>query len=210
MKYLLLQKNKTRLISMLLILTIIGIITYDYAYYVPSCFEKSGEYPIIRLTGLLLFLTCLGISIYISEHMKNGFGVWIERLLLVSPFLIFFTYYKCFYYYVDHLEIHYLKNNHECIGNVYTIRDPLRRGSHCIEVRIGIDKKHTRVHRIDDKSELANSVYIGKPVFIRVSDDFPCVNEVLKWNPTKEEIERYKTPRKFKSYINGKIYEEED
>ena len=40
---------------------------------------------------------------------------------------------------------------------------------------------------------------------------FHRVCEVLKWNPTHEEIERYKTPRKFKSFDSrtGKIIEEE-
>ena len=55
---------------------------------------------------------------------------------------------------------------------------------------------------------MINYIQKGDKVILRVSDEYPRVNEVLEWNPTYDEIERYKVPRKFKSYVNGKIEEE--
>lgn len=59
---------------------------------------------------------------------------------------------------------------------------------------IGIDEKHTRGHRMDNyKGVVCN---VGDTVILRVSDEYPRVNQVLNWHPTHEEIEKYMTPVK--------------
>lgn len=70
---------------------------------------------------------------------------------------------------------------------------------------MGIDKSYKSLHHISKKK------IIGDTLLLRVSDEYHRVCEVLKWHPTHEEIERYKTPRKFKSFDSrtGKIIEEE-
>lgn len=190
-------------------LIIIGVIIYDYAYYIPDCFEKSGEHPVVGLCGVT-FLICLYLLDNQLDKVIKGIKTWVNILLIVVPFLGLFVYCKCFYCYVEHVERTCLKNSHVSVGEVYDIYIPLRRGNHCVEPKVGIKKIYTRVHRIDEYSELASSIYVGKQVILRVSDEYPRVNEVLEWNPTREEIERYKVPRKFKSYINGKIEVEEE
>ena len=190
-------------------LIIIGVIIYDYAYYIPDCLERSGEYPVVGLCGLVIIAVFLLFDYQLHKTI-NRIKSWVEILLLVAPFLSFFLYCDCFYCYVDYVESTYLKNYHVRVGEVYDIYTPLRRGAHCIEVKVGIDKKYTRVHRVDEDSNLSNSIYVGKQVILRVSDEYPRVNEVLEWNPTYDEIEKHKVPRKFKSYISGKIVEEEE
>jgi hypothetical protein len=190
-------------------LIIIAVIIYDYAYYIPDCLEKSGEYPVVGLCGLVIISAFLLFDYQLHKTI-NRIKSWVEILLLVAPFLSFFLYCGCFYCYVEYDECIYLKNSHVRVGEVYDIYTPLRRGAHCVEIKVGIDKNHTRVYRIDEYSELASSIYGGKLVILRVSDEYPRVNEVLEWNPTYDEIERYKVPRKFKSYVNGKIEEEEE
>ena len=186
-------------------LIIIGVIIYDYAYYIPDCLEKSGEYPVVGLCGLVIISVFLLFDYQLHKTI-NRIKSWVEMLLLVAPFLSFFLYCDCFYCYVDYDECIYLKNSHVRVGEVYDIYTPLRRGAHCIEIKVGIEKKYTRVHRVDEYSNF----YVGKLVILRVSDEYPRVNEVLEWNPTYDEIERYKIPRKFKSYVNGKIEVEEE
>lgn len=84
-----------------------------------------------------------------------------------------------------------MKNYHVRVGEVYDIYTPLRRGAHCIEVKVGIEKKYTRVHRVDEDSELANSIYVGKQVILRVSDEYPRVNQVLEWSVTSDNMKKY-------------------
>ena len=146
--------------------------------------------------------------VLILEEIVRFSKVWLLGIFLIGSILIPTLYCETFEEYANHLNHLYLKNSNVRIGKVYEKRIPLRRGAHCIEVKVGIDKKYTRVHRIDEYSELASSIYVGKQIILRVSDEYPRVNEVLEWNPTYDEIERYKVPRKFKSYVNGKIEEE--
>lgn len=144
------------------------------------------------------------------EDIVRFSKVWLLGIFLIVSILIPTLYCETFEEYANHLNHLYLKDSNVRIGKVYEKRIPLRRGAHCVEIKVGIDKNHTRVYRIDEYSELASSIYGGKLVILRVSDEYPRVNEVLEWNPTHEEIERYKIPRKFKSYVNGKIEEEEE
>ena len=37
-------------------------------------------------------------------------------------------------------------------------------------------------------------IKVGSPVLLQVSDSLPSCNRILKWNPTPEEVEKYKKP----------------
>lgn len=171
-------------------LIIIGVIIYDYAYYIPDCLEKSGECPVVGLCGLVIISVFLLFDYQLHKTI-NRIKSWVEILLLVAPFLSFFLYCDCFYCYVDYVESTYLKNYHVRVGEVYDIYTPLRRGAHCIEVKVGIEKKYTRVHRVDEDSNLSNSIYVGKQVILRVSDEYPRVNQVLEWSVTSDNMKKY-------------------
>jgi hypothetical protein len=98
-----------------------------------------------------------------------------------------------------------LEDSHVRIGYVYS--EPIRSGRYHKDVYLGIDKNYESLHGVPEKK----SVKKGDTLLLRVSDEYHRVCEVLKWHPTHEEIERYKTPRKFKSFDSrtGKIIEEE-
>lgn len=41
---------------------------------------------------------------------------------------------------------------------------------------------------------------VGSPVLLQVSDSLPSCNRILKWNPTPEEVEKYKKPVRIVEY----------
>ena len=78
-------------------------------------------------------------------------------------------------------------------------------------IKIGY-KYNDKVYKFTVYEKLDNyqKVDVGDPILILASREYPQAMIILKCNPSKEEIERYKVPRKFKSYVNGKIEEEEE
>ena len=194
---------------LLLILLMIGVAFFDFFCYAPYCIIESGEYPITGICGLIISISSLFCVLFLEKIVRFS-KVWLLGIFLIGSILIPTLYCETFNGYANHLNHLYLKDSNVRIGKVYEKRIPLRRGAHCVEIKVGIDKIHTRVYRIDEYSELASSIYVGKQVILRVSDEYPRVNEVLEWNPTYDEIEKHKVPRKFKSYISGKIVEEEE
>ncbi len=42
------------------------------------------------------------------------------------------------------------------------------------------------------KKQEYESLHIGDTVILQVSRQYPCINKVLKWTPTHEQIEKYK------------------
>ncbi len=193
------------------IITFITLINYqlDNIYY---SYIIDGENPAPGFTVFLLLL----LYIYISAELVLALlgqkvGEWTFLLLtLIQPVIMMFIYCDLFNKYKTNIKNEMLKNSSVRIGYVFRMRQPIGRGTYHKETWVGIDKEYQSEHHISDKKNKYINLQKNDIILLRVSDEYPRVTEVLKWKPTHEEIERYKTPRKFKSYINGKIYEEDE
>lgn len=67
-------------------------------------------------------------------------------------------------------------------------------------LKIGITESQASYHVLAIETDLYDDVYktinVGDTIILRVSDSIPQINHVLNWQPTREQIEKYKTPVK--------------
>lgn len=183
----------------------ISNVTYSYTI--------KGEEGAIGLTGYLLWFLYSYLSFELTFLIIWPIGDFIPMLLFVviQPFLVVVVVYsKYFNAYSDEVKEEMMNESHVNIGFVYNVRTPIGKGTYHKEIKVGIDKEYKSKHQISNTIFNMDPIKVGDTVLLRVSDEYPRVTEVLKWYPTREEIERFKTPRKFKSCINGIIYEEEE
>lgn len=194
------------IVMLFCVFVIVDIIMFqiDNIHY---CLIVAGKMPYVGGTGVILFiLTCYvcwcGLYIIISRifFIKRNFKllrrIFIKLLsiiLLILPFVGLLIYCDFYSSRSDSLETKYIKQSHKCLGIVYSKESPGSR-SHHYTFRTGVDSIHTREQRISEDSPLIKSIHVGDTIILRVSDEYPRVNRVLNWQPTPEEIEKYKTP----------------
>lgn len=193
------------------IVTIFVLVNYQFKSVYYSYIISGGKGEIGLISGLLLFLLYTYVSFELTWLFFKDHIMLVVLLTFIQPLLVSLFFY-CDYYndYSDRVKDELLMESHVRLGYVHKIRSPLGRGTYHKEIKLGIDNEHISKHDISDDDYKKIILNVGDTVLLRVSDEYPRVTEVLKWKPTHEEIERYKTPRKFKSYINGTIYEEDE
>lgn len=198
-----------RICVIIAIVTLIVLVNYQIENVYYSYIIEGGKGCIGIVSGLLMLIIYSYISSETTLMFYNFKYGDLPYLILtfVQPCLVVFVIYpKYFNEYSNDVKREMLEKSHVRIGYVYRVRQPIGSGTYHKDVYLGIDKNYKSLHGVSEKK----SVKKGDTLLLRVSDEYPRVCEVLKWNPTHEEIERYKVPRKFKSYRHGKIEEEEE
>lgn len=198
-----------RICVIIAIVTLIVLVNYQIENVYYSYIIEGGK-GCIGVSGFLLLIIYSYISSEIALMFFNfKYGVLLYLILtFVQPQIVFlYIYPKYFNEYSNNVKQEMLEDSHVRIGYVYRIRRPIGKGTYHKEVYLGIDKSYISLHNISNEKRIK----VGDTLLLRVSDEYHRVCEVLKWHPTHEEIERYKTPRKFKSFDSrtGKIIEEE-
>lgn len=194
-------KKYSLIITVMIIIMLIISIIYD----VDDCLINKGQPVKMGYKGGLLLL----FMIYLGLKLTNKFG------LLPFPIIITFLFWWGWsYMYKNYSKGRYkdiMKEKNIVCGTVCEKRINMGQGYHHNLITIShVDNNVKYLSTVSETSNTFNTIHVGDQIVITCSRKYPRVAEVLKWNPSKEEIERYKTPRKFKSYINGKIYEEEE
>lgn len=86
-----------------------------------------------------------------------------------------------------------LRNSHKRLGCVF---EKQRFGL----LKVGVTNLQACYLVVDKDSDVYDDIYKtveeGDTVILRVSDSIPSVNQVLNWHPTREEIEKCRTPVK--------------
>lgn len=204
-------KTKIKTFKLIIaIITLIVLVNYQIENVYYSYIIEGGK-GCIGVSGFLLLIIYGYISSEIALVFFNfKYGVLLYLILtFVQPWLVVLVIYpKYFNEYSNNVKQEMLKESHVRIGYVYRASSGrfVSYGRYCQYVDVGIDKSYRSEHVAFDEN-----VRKGDTLLLRVSDEYHRVCDVLKWHPTHEEIERYKTPRKFKSFDSrtGKIIEEE-
>lgn len=194
------------------LVVIIALVCYQI-WDVFYSYSIRGEKGVIGLSGYLLWPLITYISFELTFAIRWRSGDFIPFLLFVVaiPMLIVLVVYpKWFNNYSENVKKEMLRESHIKIGYVYNIRTPIGRGTYHKEIKVGIDKEYKSKHQISNEMYELRPINVGDTILLRVSDEYPRVTEVLNWFPSKEEKERYKVPRKFKSYRHEKIEEGEE
>lgn len=126
---------------------------------------------ILPKMGLMeTFITVLGFSI-------------LTYIIIVPNFCEWNTHYK-------NTDLALMHESHKCVGEIYQKNS---NGDKHYTYFVGKDDSHLTRKTLDGKNA---DFKVGHKILLRVSDDFPRINLVLKWTPTDEEIEKYKVPVK--------------
>ncbi|MBR6111424.1 MAG: hypothetical protein IKQ08_05685 [Paludibacteraceae bacterium] len=193
------QKYGLYIIGIIIVLLIVSMFMD-----VDDSLINLGESPQMGIKGasLVALLTYLGIELDFKSKLIGG--------IILLPFLGFLGVSVIYEQYRTERYNEIMKEKNIVSGIVYGKYVDFGRGyrHNIIKVRY----RHNNVYKFEIPVKIDNYqvIDIRDSILILTSREYPQVMEVLKWNPTHEEIERYKVPRKFKSYINGKIEEEEE
>ncbi|MCQ2188998.1 MAG: hypothetical protein MJZ00_03650 [Paludibacteraceae bacterium] len=167
-------------------------------------FTDWGEVPNVGLLGfLLLFL--IGYLCFEFEllFLKRNFGV----VTILVPVLFVLGYCEIYNMYSKKIYMELMSEKNVVTGVVYDRRASIGKGNNQKIVIVGYGQKYKFNVPVSDYTY--NNTNVGDTIILYTSRMYPGVMDVLKWNPTKEEIERYNEPRKLRGYINGNIFEEE-
>lgn len=187
-----------------IIALIIGLLIFSMINDVDDYLINLGEPPEMGVKGIVLFLFLIYLGIELEFKYVTGL------FLIVLPVSLFWGWSELYVSYAQGRYKEIMKEKNLVTGIVCGKNIDIGRGYRHRKIKIKYEYNYTYKFIVSTTSDNFQEISVGDPVLILTSREYPQVMEVLKWNPTSEEIERYKTPRKFKSYINGKIYEEEE
>ena len=158
---------------------------YDYKFK----HEGRGDYGSGLVIPIILLVSCFGTLKMLPEEWKqNHFGLCNFLCFVFSLTLLFAL--------VDHvsdklieIEKEALKDSYTTIGHITKKRTHKRRGSTDYYIWAGINEKTTSRYIVD--KERYETSYVGAPVIMKVSRQYPCLNEILIWEPKPDDIDKY-------------------
>lgn len=177
-------------------------------------FTELVEPPHMGIKGcfLLLLLMYLGIELdfkFITLYPDKYITLFPKWVLAIFLFFCFSRFYQ---FYGTKVYDRIMTKQNIATGVVCKKRVDMGRGYRHNWIIVRYEQNdNIYKFKIPEKLDTYQKIDVGDSILILTSREYPQVMEVLKWNPTREEIERYKTPRKFKSFDSrtGKIIEEE-
>ena len=213
------------------IVLIMGLLIYSMIKDVDDSLLNLGVSPQMGLKGYIFiyFLFYLSFELFSRPDDFDNFlrgivrmpflGAWVSRNaaifiilfftgIVLMPFLGFFVWAFIYNNYSDDRYNEIMKEKNVVSGIVYGKHSYFNNGSRHYLVKIGY--KHNKVYKFTVYTTADNyqNIDIRDSILIFTSREYPQVMEVARWHPTKEQKERYKIPRKFKSLFFSRIEEE--
>ena len=193
-----LSASSMRIIRMFVAIVLIALLVIYQIHNVQYSYIVDGKRAVVGFTGFfILFFLYAYVSFEFFIICLGWYSWWVFVIfVVVHPMIVILGVYTPYFNeYSRKVENEIMEESYIRIGYIYKVRDPLGKGVYHKELRVGIDKDHQFLHRISNDDYFRNHLDIGDTILLRVSDKYPRVSKVLKWNPTHEEIERYKDPR---------------
>lgn len=185
----------------------VAIIIYFHFADVSDLY-KSGNIPKMGFSGTMLLIFLAFLS-YKFESRVLSFRMYGFAMILLP--LIFFKVYAYIYAtYSGNVFKELMREENVVAGVIYKKKSSLGRGYNHKMIKVGYEYNGVFQSMQSISKGQYKNVNVGDTLILLVSREYPCVMEILLYNPTKEQKERYKIPRKFKSYGYGKIEEEEE
>lgn len=173
--------------------------------HVDYTFIVKGEFSGYPIPALVIFpLTYYWLYLILKKFNSSSPEV---VSFLITLFVVMTVFCRKYDEYVESRYESLMTNKNIVSGVVYKKIIPNSRGADFRWVKVGYGDNLRFLLKVSIMDY--NEISIGDNILILASREYPRVMKVLKWHPTDEEIKRYKEPRKFKSYSNGNIYEEE-
>lgn len=198
-------------------LYVIGLAIMFMVYFIIKdvfySFTELVEPPHMGIKGCFLLLLLIYFGIELDFKFITLFP---DKYITLIPkwvltILLFFCFSRFYQFYGTKVYNKIMTEQNIVAGVVCEKRVNMGRGYRYNWINVRYEQNNNVYKfKISEKLDIYQKIDIGDSVLILTSREYPQVMEVLKWNPTYDEIERYKVPRKFKSYVNGKIEEEEE
>ena len=109
--------------------------------------------------------------------------------LIVAAIIIVFKVYFVNYR-VNSFEEQALSNSNDTIGVItQKYLTPSKHGSPTYYLWAGQSNSLTRRHTVSE--QLYNCINVGDTIILKVSEEYPRINEVINWTPTNDDIAKY-------------------
>ena len=198
------SKVKCRICYFLIVVLLFAVAIKDYdsiTYYVLQGYNEV--YPSILLFVVMIACWLIAFNEILNYFLKLKYSLQYRRvvagvtmvLYLIFPLFVIFFMNRTWTRKVEKLRDTFIENSYSSIGVIYKYRSAMKGADYKL-VCVGINERYLCEQRIPEDSPLIKSIHIGDTIILRVSDEYPRVNQVLNWHPTPEEIEKYKTPVK--------------
>ncbi|MEE0996524.1 MAG: hypothetical protein U0L74_04000 [Paludibacteraceae bacterium] len=213
------------------IVLIMGLLIYSMIKDVDDSLLNLGISPQMGLKGYIFmcFLLYLSLELFSRLDTFDNFfrgifrmpflGAWVSRNddlfcilflngIFLMPFLGALVWIFIYNNYCVDRYNEIMKEKNVVSGIVYGKHSYIEDGNFHYSVKIGY--KHNKVYKftVFTTADTYQNIDIRDSILIFTSREYPQVMEVANWHPTKEQKERYKIPRKFKSLFFSKIEEE--
>ena len=187
--------NKQIIKPILIVLLIIGVtqlIGYWEIQYYDDKFkhEGIGDYGSVWAT-LFVFAAAFFCSNKIASSLKweEKDGCFSGLACFLFTMVLGFTLTIHVNHKLKETVAEALKDSYTTIGHITKKTSHENRGDISYFIWVGINNTATSRHSVDkNRYEMS---YVGAPVIIKVSKQYPCINEVIIWTPLPADIDKY-------------------
>ena len=139
--------------------------------------------------AIVLLISFFGTLKMLPKELKQKHDFVCEGLCFVFAITLMFTLMYQVKNKLIETETEALKDSYTTIGHVTKKTTHTTRGTTYYYIWAGINEKATSRYVVDkDRYELS---YVGAPVIMKVSRQYPCLNEILIWEPKPDDIDKY-------------------
>ena len=184
------------IIVALIIIGIAQLIGYLEIQYSVNKFKQEGigDYG----SGLAFLIILVGSFYGIEKNLPKE---WEEKdgcLTGFSCFIFSITLSFTMMFHVgDKLEetvAEALKDSYTTIGHITKKSKSSNRSNTYYHIWAGINDKSTSRYTVDkDRYDMS---YVGAPVIMKVSKEYPSINEIIIWDPKPDDIDKYQNKDK--------------
>lgn len=187
---------------------IVTIIIYSHFSSVSYSYTELGMPPQMGLRGTILFILIFFLAYKFESKVIEfrSFGC----MIFIIPFVFFAMYTSVYSIYVESVFHNLMRKQNVVTGVVYDKESRMGRGYNHKLIIVGYEYNGAYKSQQSVSKKIYKNINVGDTLILLVSREHPRVMEILLFDPTKEQKDRYVIPRKFKSYGYGKIEEEEE
>ena len=177
------------LVMLVFITQLIGFFEIQYYDYHLKC-KGRDDYGAGWVFALVLAATFVGPLKALPKEWKEKHSTLCDVFCLVFSLTLSLTMMVHVKGEIINIETEALKDSYTTIGHITQKRTHTHRGSTDYYIWAGINEKVTSRYVVDKERYKASDV--GAPVIMKVSRKYPCINEVLSWEPNADEIAKYR------------------
>ena len=187
------MKDKLTLLIFVLVMFIIitQLIGYFEIQYYDYHFKYKGrcDYGAGWVFALVLGASFFGPLKALPKEWKEKHSTLCDIFCLVFSLTLSLTMMVHVKGEIRDIETEALKDSYTTIGHITQKKSYTTRGTTSYYIWAGINEKTTSRYVVN--KQRYETSYVGAPVIMKVSRQYPCLNEILIWEPKPDDIDKY-------------------